>query len=104
MRIIAFILALYVMVLTVIPCIDVPQDNSKHKTEFSQQKQDSHHHSDTDHCSPFCTCNCCSTSVILQEIPCCTECLVSEVAIFNIYLPASFSNPSFFIWQPPKLG
>ncbi|MFN8254180.1 MAG: DUF6660 family protein [Bacteroidales bacterium] len=68
MKIFAFILSAYVLYLTAIPCIDVPFDNSIQKTEISQTTNHENHQSDTDHCSPFCTCQCCQTNFYISEI------------------------------------
>jgi hypothetical protein len=104
MKFFAFILSFYVLVLTAMPCIDVHQDNVTHKTEVSQNSQNTHHHSDADNCSPFCTCNCCATSVIFQEHRIQLTCFsFSE----NQYLNSAsghFFSPFYSIWQPPKIA
>jgi len=104
MKTFAFILSLYVLALTAIPCIDVQKEGAMYRIEVSQNNQDTHNQGEKDHCSPFCTCNCCATSVIFQE---------------HLYLPDSFSfyekqyfpvSSTFFtdplasIWQPPKIA
>ena len=104
MKIIAIILSFYVLALTAKPCIDDEKDMAKHQTEFTQTSQDAHHHSDKDNCSPFCTCNCCATSVIFQEY-------LVQMNSFSFfekqYFPVSnifFSDPLASIWQPPKIS
>jgi len=51
------------------PCIDVPQDKTIQKIEFSKQNPDNSHQNDTDHCSPFCTCQCCQSFFFASNIP-----------------------------------
>lgn len=104
MKNIAIILSLYLLTLIALPCIDVQKDIAKHQVELSQQNQDEHHHSDADHCSPFCTCNCCATSLIIQEY-------IVQSNSFSYhekqYFPVSsfsFSDPLASIWQPPKIS
>ena len=85
-----------------IPCIDGMEGNSMHKTELTKEKQESNHHSDSDTCSPFCTCNCCATAVVFQ-----TQLVQLTCFPFNEkqYFPFSsgfISNPLATIWQPPK--
>jgi hypothetical protein len=67
MKLFAFIMSLIVLVLTVIPCPDVPTDHSVQKVELSATTS-SHHHSDADHCSPFCTCQCCQGSFYVSHM------------------------------------
>ncbi|MEI6061465.1 MAG: DUF6660 family protein [Bacteroidota bacterium] len=104
MKLPAFILSLYILIFTVIPCVDVMQDNAPGRTEVSHQKQDNNHKSDADHCSPFCTCNCCSTSVIVQEYQ-------LRLSYFPFtqkqYINTSCDQSSDThapIWQPPKIA
>ena len=55
MKILTFILSLYVLVLTAIPCVDVPKDNNVQKIVLAQSSTDNHQN-DVDSCSLFCTC------------------------------------------------
>lgn len=62
MKIFAYILVLIVLTLTLTPCIDKPLNYHADLTEFAKHSEDSHQQ-DIDHCSPFCTCQCCQTSL-----------------------------------------
>lgn len=104
MRSFAFILSLYLMVLTAIPCIDVAQDAAMHRAGVSQPVQDTHHHSEADHCSPFCTCNCCATSVIVQDHHLRLDCFSFAGKQYFPRLTSLVSEPFASIWQPPKIG
>jgi hypothetical protein len=104
MKTFAIILSLYVLALTAIPCIDIHKDMAKKQVEISQNEQDTHNQGDKDHCSPFCTCNCCATSVIFQE-------QLVQLDSFSFYekqyFPVSatfFTDPLASIWQPPKIA
>ncbi|MGE5429181.1 MAG: DUF6660 family protein [Methylococcaceae bacterium] len=66
MKLFAYIMSFIVLVLTAIPCPDVPEDHSVQKIELSNTTSD-HHHSDADHCSPFCTCQCCQGSFYVSH-------------------------------------
>jgi len=104
MKFLAVILSFYLLLLTAIPCIDgLYEDISMHQTELTQERQDSHHHSDSDNCSPFCTCNCCATAVVFQP-------QIVQLTCFpfseNQYFPVTsvfISDPLASIWQPPKI-
>jgi len=104
MKFLAIILSFYLLMLTAIPCIDVHSDNVKHKTELTQEPQDFPQHSDSDNCSPFCTCNCCATFVVFQAFQVQLNCFpFSE----KQYFPVSsifISDPLASIWQPPKIA
>jgi hypothetical protein len=101
MKILAFILALIVMWLTTIPCIDVPQDNILHKIENSNQNQDTRHQDDSDHCSPFCTCNCCQSNIEITYFIVSTPTGAIDINFYN-FAP-NFQSPVIFDFQvPPK--
>ena len=104
MKLIALILSFYIFALTAIPCIDKAHDNAVHKTEISQNTTNHHHDQETDHCTPFCTCVCCATSVIQQEYS------IYFIEFYflqeqkDIYEFSFVSNHQASIWQPPKLS
>jgi len=104
MKFLAVILSFYLLLLIAIPCIDAPADNTLNKTELAQEKQESHHHSDSDNCSPFCACNCCATSVVLLVYQVQLDCFPF---IEKQYFPVTsvfISDPLATIWQPPKIA
>lgn len=89
------------MWLTTIPCIDLPKDNTVHKIELTKQNQDNQHQDDSDHCSPFCTCNCCQSNIDI------TGYIVSSIQValdINYYdYSPNFQSPVLFDFQvPPK--
>lgn len=67
MKLFAYILSFVVLALTAIPCVDVPNDNTLQKSEISQNTSNNHQ-SNTDHCSPFCICQCCQTNFYISNI------------------------------------
>lgn len=101
MKFFASILSLYILVLTVIPCCDVWKFSSVNKIENIHKAIDEPSN-EIDHCSPFCTCNCCTSPVLYQ-----TAFFNFTVSVFRAekfkYL-RSFYIPSFYasIWQPPE--
>ena len=104
MKSLAIILSFYLIILTAIPCIDRYYEvNSAHKTELSQENQDTNH-SDSDNCSPFCTCNCCATAVVFPTQAVKLMCFPFQE---KQYFPISYifiSDPLASIWQPPKIA
>jgi hypothetical protein len=63
------------------------------------------HTAASDLCSPLCICSCCSCSgveinilqVSIEHVPAIVEESISS------YSQVSFHQPSFSIWQPPKV-
>lgn len=102
MKIIAFILTVYILLLIAIPCVDVPPSAMMHKIEHSQNTTDNHQHN-TDHCSPFCTCYCCTTPILYQTFTLQFSCFSLSQKFESEYRSAYISTLFTSIWQPPKL-
>jgi len=104
MKIFACILSVYIMVLTAIPCVDKPEDITMQKMEITQNNTDSHQN-DVDHCSPFCTCNCCASPVIQLNVLVNFEGFPFLLESYSSELATDFvSCPTKSIWQPPRLS
>ena len=100
MKLFAYILVFVVLALTAIPCVDIPKDNSVQKTELTTTTSD-HHQSNADHCSPFCTCQCCQTNFFVPPIS--ASSIVAELEIsYNEYSPRFQSLDLFDFYIPPK--
>jgi len=102
MKAFACILSLYILILTAIPCIDVPQDHAAINTELSQATAN-HFHNDLDTCSPFCVCSCCVSPISHLVYRVSFTCYSSTRIQFNQYTSSFLSNDSSSIWQPPKI-
>ena len=103
MKLFACILSLYILALTAMPCVDVHQDCLLHKAELSQSTNDSHK-DDVDRCSPFCTCDCCTSPVLQKDnvihfncTPIPQKC---EIGYSSSYISSLFTT----IWHPPKIS
>jgi hypothetical protein len=100
-RSLAAFLAVYVLVLTLAPCVDEEvtcrEVQQIHATSPSEAQGD---HQDT--CSPFCTCSCCNISMEVAApfvFPIITP-IRGELTFFFAPRSESFFSPS--IWEPPK--
>jgi len=106
MRLLALILSIYVLILSVIPCPDIPEDHTASNIEQTQQAQQStgSHAEHTDHCSPFCTCSCCyiPAIVLCQAIQFKDFSLLQEN--YSLYKPSYSSFIQTSIWQPPQMS
>ena len=102
MRYIAVILSLYVLILTVIPCVDHHDGCDGAKTE-QLSSAGGCHHGDIDQCSPFCTCNCCSSPKIQQEIHIDFTSWQFKLSCPAVYTVLKVTAPVTPIWQPPRI-
>jgi hypothetical protein len=103
MKLFAFILSFYILMLATLPCIDVPHDGSLQNTEFSQNNSGSHQNGD-DLCSPFCTCYCCTSPLIFQDYSIKFDCFSSSELHPAGYSFSYLFSYSASIWQPPKIS
>jgi len=98
-----FLLAVYFFVLSIAPCHDLPRGGAFNTTEIAHQSTDNQH-DDTDHCSPFCTCNCCASPVIQSSEVIDFTCFTYSDTYYNLGIPAFISSIYLSFWQPPKIG
>ena len=68
MKILAFILSVYILALNFAPCEDSSGIDNDIKVEVSQGGNSNHDHSDLDLCSPFCQCHCCHVHTIYSNL------------------------------------
>lgn len=67
LKILTYILSIIVVILTIMPCIDKPLDKNADTVLITQQANDSTPN-EADHCSPFCSCQCCQTNFYCPRI------------------------------------
>ncbi|HMS66525.1 MAG: hypothetical protein IPL23_27325 [Saprospiraceae bacterium] len=107
MKIFTFILSIYILVLSIVPCTDGIGYYIDYELPQQPMDQQSHDHSNQnqDHCSPFCICACCSSLVIIP--------LTHEMAQIKFDLSASYLHHYTFdytfdynkgVWHPPSIG
>lgn len=100
MKIAAYILSIVVFVLTIIPCIDKPEDNTVAKSLITEQTNNPHQN-DIDHCSPFCACQCCQTSFHIPFVQASTIAVIAFLK-FSSTNQNLVSNYFFEFYIPPK--
>ena len=105
MKIFAFIMAFTVIVLSVLPCMDESEFNNVKGTTAIAKANSQQDHRDSDNCSPFCSCACCSASVTYHLFGY-SYILKSQFQEkkYPAYKSSAYSGISFSIWQPPKLS
>jgi len=102
-KIIAGLLAIYMLALVFMPCKD-SCDSEQHHAITTIQSAQEHHEAENDICSPFCTCNCCSTSVVVSSAVAITTFFPPADKDFPVYNAPFFSSITADHWQPPKLS
>jgi len=85
------------------PCIDIHEDTISQKVELSTNSTDTHQ-TNSDHCSPFCTCTCCATSVAFIDYAIQFNYFPIEREHLFEYNFSYNSSEHYSIWQPPKIG
>ena len=102
MKALAFILSVYVSILSCIVCNDSIETIAK--TISVTQHTDNQHSEQSDLCAPFCNCSCCPGFVSLIST---IQLLNSDISISKTvseYLVLSPRGIAFSIFQPPRLG
>jgi hypothetical protein len=103
MKLFLFIFSFYILYLITLPCVDEHLSCMAHQTDIAQSPSD-HQHPGADHCSPFCTCDCCVVPFVHadQAIHMDSFAIPQE---FISALPLTYGHSLFAnIWQPPKLS
>jgi hypothetical protein len=106
MKIIHCLFAIYLIVLSCLPCADLEVSSALHSSQEISTTTDKHSHDTTDNCSPFCVCNCCSSPVFVFV----TQYSFSSINIsfIDVKIPEyqSVIASSYFgsIWQPPQIN
>ncbi|WP_262245836.1 DUF6660 family protein [Parapedobacter soli] len=110
MKVFSSILALFMMALFLMPCADIYEknvfNNQEHSTEITHQ--DTHDHTESDLCTPFCLCGCCGivSGVVLQW----NIFNIGKIKSFDLSKPKVYYKSIFIsrylgeIWQPPKIN
>ena len=101
MKLFAYIVSFLVLALSANPCIDKPTDNTLQKSAFSQTTNNENHQNEADHCSPFCTCQCCQTNFYVARNITTIPAIAFEIS-YNDYSPSFQSIDLFDFYIPPK--
>jgi hypothetical protein len=104
MKIFAFIMAVFVLVLSCVPCMDEADIiQSKNVEAGLSTSHSSQQHHDTDPCSPFCTCNCCAGFTVFYTSLQTDQTVVAAAKFYSSYLTSPTLEMAMPVWQPPQL-
>ncbi len=87
------------------PCTDGVNAIDKVRQEIVKASHQQDSHSNTDACSPFCSCSCCAASVLHSPF---SKAQINKIEfqpenypLYNVSFSTEAHNS---IWQPPKLS
>jgi hypothetical protein len=103
------LLSIYLIILSCMPCADTKEDVHEYSfLEVENTKHEEHSHDQhNDLCSPFCTCNCCSSQILVYSD---IQSLFFPLQFEEIKMISSFYKTIFTsnfygsIWQPPQIA
>lgn len=104
MKLLNFILSIYLLTLSCLPCADMGEIVSNNKVAINNES--SHHHNN-DVCSPLCVCNCCgSQGFVYNAIYNYNFFTVKTLIDKTIPGYKSILTCNYFgsIWQPPQIA
>ncbi|MHA8107032.1 MULTISPECIES: DUF6660 family protein [Aquirufa] len=104
MKFFAFIMSIYLLVLSCLPCIDRQERNVMAEQKISATTQQQQHQTGDEACTPFCTCSHCPASAFSQPLALykMPKMLFQSV---KFHYEIVFNSYDFHsVWQPPKIG
>lgn len=91
--------------LSCLPCGDRNECSMKAAQTISAATNHEKHSHDAEHCTPFCTCSCCATSVVNTDISTVSEFKPHVQSVkYPAFISSFFPQLSYAIWQPPKIS
>ncbi|WP_026704818.1 DUF6660 family protein [Flavobacterium soli] len=107
MKFLNFILSIYLVALSCVPCVDMEVSSAAHKTiGMDSNHKDHSHDKENDLCSPFCSCNCCGSQIVTYFKAITIDPIVVSKRIktqLTSYTSKFTSNFYGSIWQPPQI-
>lgn len=104
MKWLAVILSIYMVLLSCIPCADAaPIEDTTKVTHVASQPDTTDHAPAADLCSPLCICNCCAGFALQTNLKKVNPTFFIALIPAPIYRHVAVLQPSFAIWQPPKI-
>ncbi len=111
MKLINFILSIYLVALSCLPCADMEVNSAAHKNAHDVAKTTHDHggHShdkENDLCSPFCNCNCCGSQIVSYfKVVAYNFAVISKEIKTQLPSYTSKFTSNFYgsIWQPPQI-
>ncbi len=91
--------------LSCLPCGDGAECSIKAPAQISSASNHEKHNHKAEHCTPFCTCSCCASTVTYQPGTEITLAVPESASRkYSIYHSSFCPEIAFAIWQPPKIS
>ncbi len=103
MRLFAFILSLFILTLSFVPCSDNEDCNTP---DLSLNSDHSDHDHNEDSCTPFCSCSCCGIPGLILSSPIfytVLQELKMPTPAATVYYSDLIPNYFYSFWQPPRI-
>jgi len=101
MKIFAIILSMAIFSMALVPCADGLVGQGHEIASVG----DGHEHHEEDDCTPFCSCDCCSVSVTVPQIPVLPVVEVEPNFSFSFLYSFHYSfDYEQGIWRPPNFS
>jgi hypothetical protein len=107
MKLAGYILAVYLLLLSAVPCCafdDCPDDKMDLPTGAEQNSSHEEGDGDCGNCSPFFSCEGCAAATISSQTISFEFSLPQVLAVYTIYLQALLPSVEYDFWQPPRIG
>lgn len=96
MKLLTFILSIYVLLIAVIPCCSF--DNCKAEQETSKREEPQ------GICSPFFSCHNCSVPVVLEKVVLIEPATSTTIPRYREYIASNLPGYTANCWNPPKVS
>lgn len=109
MKLLNYILSIYLVALSCLPCADMEVNSAAHKVvEISANHDEKSHNHDkeNDLCSPFCSCNCCGSQIVSYfkmlnyNFAVVSKTITTQLPSYTSQFASNFYGS---IWQPPQI-
>lgn len=106
MRMFTLLFCIYLLALSVVPCSDTFMAGQSDKESITFSASHNHTSDNTDFCSPFCICNCCSSPVMSKfkaSYTTFTKITFVSQLDFPVRELSFISKYAGVIWNPPQI-
>jgi hypothetical protein len=107
MKLFGYILAFYLILLSVVPCCtfdDFPEDKMDISAETEQSANHETGDEDCGSCSPFFSCGGCATATVDFQQAILDLASLQDSPVYTSYIEISLPKVDYDFWQPPKLS
>lgn len=97
----ALFFSIFLLALSIMPCADLHTEGEGMAISIDTTHEHQEEHQDV--CPPFCSCNCCSSSIVCGLANVYSEIEINAPETIDRYQSEYFFNYHNGIWQPPRL-